>query len=114
MWPFKFFREALHELRAIHLTLHLIGESMSIDTSKLIEIDQAILDSVSGIPAVVTGESAKIQTAIDNLASVISSDPAAQAVIDAEVARLSSVPTALGAISDSINALPTTPTPPAA
>lgn len=86
---------------------------MAIDTSKLLAVDQGILDAVAAVPAVITSESTKIQTSIDALAAVQSSDPAAQAVIDAEVARLQTVAPALNTITDSINALPTTPTPPA-
>lgn len=106
-------KEILQELRIIRGQIQELGVKMAIDTSKLVAADQAILDAVAAIPATVATESAKIQTAIDNLAALESSDPTVQAAIDAEVARLQTVPAALSAVSDSINALPTTPTPPA-
>lgn len=105
--------DIFNELREIHGALQRMEIKMAIDTTQLLKVDQAILDAVSALPAVVTSESTKIQTSIDNLAAVQSSDPSAQAVIDAEVARLQTVAPALSTITDSINALPTTPTPPA-
>ena len=106
--------EILHELRAIHGELKLIGVAMSLDFSKLQAADAAIAAEVSTLVTTIQTESAAIQAAIDKLAAASGSNPADQATRDPVTADLNTSHTNLTAAAASVTALPTTPTPPAA
>ena len=103
--------EILHELRAIHGELKLIGVAMSLDFSKLQAADAAIAAEVQTLTATIVTESANIQAALDKLAGASGSSAADQATIDQVTADLNASNTNLTAAAASVTALPTTPTP---
>lgn len=105
--------EILHELREINLFLERMQKAMALDFSKLQAADAALAAEVATLGTTITTESAKIQAAIDALASASGSSPADQAAIDQVTADLTSANTNLTTAAASITGLPTAPTPPA-
>ena len=102
--------EILHELRAVHGAIQQVGVCMSLDFSKLQAAVNEAASDVQTLTTTVSGESVKIQSAIDALANAVGSDPANQAIIDQATATLAGSNATLVSTVAAVQALPTTPT----